>query len=45
MLLHVGVENRPLSEGGLALGAHMRPHSGVGELKYYRGFLLVEHFQ
>ena len=33
VLLHVGVEHRPLREGRLALGAHVRPHPGVGQLR------------
>ena len=34
VLLHVGVEHRPLREGGLTLGAHVRPQPAVGELKW-----------
>ena len=34
VLLHVGVEHRPLREGRLALGAHVRPHTGVGQLRH-----------
>ena len=33
VLLHVGVEHRPLREGRLALRAHVRPHPGVGQLR------------
>ena len=34
VLLHVCVEHRPLREGRLALGAHVRPHTGVGQLRH-----------